>query len=235
MYLSLMRYNEYELNTLPYDRAILIDKRSYIIFYFSLLKTKHLFMFSFYPSNDYNSSIIKIFLFFFSFTIYFTINGLFFDDATMHRIYEDRGSFNFIYQIPQIIYSFLISSILNSLIKSLSLSEKNILILKQEKNIENLEKKARETLECLYYKFISFFITSFILLLFFWYYLGCFCAVFQNTQLHLIKDSLISFGLTLLYPILLYLIPGIFRIPALRAEKKDRETMYKFSKIIQLI
>ena len=230
-----MRYNEYELNTLPYDRAILIDKRSYIIFYFSLLKTKHLFMFSFCPSNDHNSSIIKIFLFFFSFTIYFTINGLFFDDATMHRIYEDRGSFNFIYQIPQIIYSFLISSILNSLIKSLSLSEKNILILKQEKNIENLEKKARETLECLYYKFISFFITSFILLLFFWYYLGCFCAVFQNTQLHLIKDSLISFGLTLLYPILLYLIPGIFRIPALRAEKKDRETMYKFSKIIQLI
>ena len=192
-------------------------------------------MFSFYPSNDYNSSIIKIFLFFFSFTIYFTINGLFFNDAAMHRIYEDGGSFNFIYQIPQIIYSFLISSILNSLIKSLSLSEKNILILKQEKNIENLEKKARENIECIYYKFISFFIISFILLLLFWYYLGCFCAVYKNTQLHLIKDSLISFGLTLLYPILLYLIPGIFRIPALRAEKKDRETMYKFSKIIQLI
>ena len=98
-----------------------------------------------------------------------------------------------------------------------------------------MEKKARETLKCIYYKIISFFIISFILLLFFWYYLGCFCAVYKNTQLHLIKDSLISFGLTLLYPILLYSIPGIFRIPALRAEKKDRETMYKFSKIIQLI
>ena len=230
-----MRYNEYELNTLPYKEALISDKRTYLQFYFSLLKTKHLFIFSFFPSNDYNLRIIKIYLFFFSFTIYCTVNALFFSDATMHKIYEDGGSFNFIYQIPQIIYSSLISSVLNSLLKSLSLSDKNIIQIKQEINIQKIEEKAKEVFKCLYYKFISFFIISLIFLLFFWYYVACFCAVYKNTQLHLLKDSIISFLLSLLYPVGLFLIPGIFRIPALRANKKDKETMYKFSKFIQLI
>ena len=51
----------------------------------------------------------------------------------------------------------------------------------------------------------------------------------------LIKDTLISFGLSMLYPFGLNLIPGMFRIPALRAVKKDKKTLYKFSRIVALI
>ena len=191
--LSLIKYTEYELNSLTYKEALISDKRTYIQFYFSLLKTKHLFIFSFYPSKDFNSRIIKIYLFFYSFSIHYTVNALFFNDATMHQIYEDSGDFNIIYQIPQIICSWVISSVLNTFLQSLSLSDKNILQIKQVKIIEQLEKTAREIFKCLYYKFISFFIISFILLLLFWYYISCFCAVYINTQLHLLKDSIISF------------------------------------------
>ena len=97
-----------------------------------------------------------------------------------------------------------------------------------DKNVEAIKKT-------LNIKFKCFFIISFVLLLFFWYYISCFCAIYENTQLHLIKDSIISFGLSLLYPFGIYLLPGIFRIPSLRSSKKDRHCMYKFSKIIQLI
>ena len=56
----------------------------------------HLFVLTFYcNNNDYNSQIIKIFLFFFFFSIDFVINALFFNDDTMHKIYEDEGKFNF--------------------------------------------------------------------------------------------------------------------------------------------
>ena len=153
----------------------------------------------------------------------------------MHKIYEDGGSFNFIYQIPQILYSSIISTVINALVKSLSLSEKNILEIKYEKFIKNIENKANETKRILKIKFIIFFILSFALILFSWYYISCFCAVYKNTQLHLIKDSVISFGLSLLYPLFIYLIPGIFRIPSLRNSKKNSECMYKISKIIQLL
>ena len=57
--------------------------------------------------------------------------------------------------------------------------------------------------------------------------------LYINTQIFLIKDSLISFTLSMIYPLGLYLIPGIFRIPSLKSNKK--EMMYKISKIIQLI
>ena len=69
----------------------------------------------------------------------------------------------------------------------------------------------------------------------FWYYISCFCAVYKNSQIHLIKDTLISFGFSMLYPFALCILPGIFRIPALRADKSDKECLYKFSKILQLI
>ena len=74
----------------------------------------------------------------------------------------------------------------------------------------------------------------FMLLIVFWYYVGCFCAVYKNTQIHLISDTLISFSTSLLYPFVLYLLPGIFRIKSLKNKEGNKETMYKISKIIQL-
>ena len=151
----------------------------------------------------------------------------------MHKIYEDQGSFNFIFQVPQILYSTLISSFINMIIKTLSLSQKNIIELKNHK--QNLNNKKTNILKCLVIKFTLFFILSLILLLFFWFYLGCFCAVYKNTQKHLINDTIISFILSLLYPVFLNFIPGFFRIPSLRDVNKNKEGLYKFSKIIQLI
>ena len=60
-----------------------------------------------------------------------------------------------------------------------------------------------------------------------------FCAIYVNTQIHLIKDTLISFGLTLIYPFGINLIPGLFRIPAL--SKNNRRYLYSLSIIIQMI
>ena len=105
---EIMKYNDEEINNLTYKLALLYDKRTYCEYYISLLKTKHILIFSFYYNNDYNIKIIKIDLFFISFTIYYTINALFFNDKTMHKIYIDQGQFNFIFQLPQIIYSLLI-------------------------------------------------------------------------------------------------------------------------------
>jgi glycogen debranching enzyme len=63
----------------------------------------------------------------------FVINALFFTDDTMHKIYEDKGEFNFLYQLPQILYSTLISRFIDSFIKNFALSQDNIIDLKHEK------------------------------------------------------------------------------------------------------
>ena len=230
--LTITEYNDYELNDLDYKVALLIDKRNYCQYYLSLLKRKQILIFTFYTSNDYNSREIKICLLIFSFALPFTVNALFFNDSTIHKIYEENGTYNFIYQLPQIVYSVLISIVIIKILKFLSLSEKNILEFKDK----NSKKETKQGLiNKLISKFKLFFVLIYILLILFWYYLVCFCALYKNTQIYLLEKALISYALYLIYPFGLCLLPGIFRIPSLASKKANKECLYRLSKIIQLI
>ena len=224
-----------ELNSLEYQKAIEFDKRSYFQYYFALLKKKQLIIFTFFTSNDYNVLSIKISLFIVSFSLYLTINGFFFNDKTMHKIYKENGSFNIVYQLPQILYSTIISAIINAILKQLSLSEKDIIKIKQEKDMNNSAIYSKKIEKCIKIKFVIFFIISFLLMFFFWYFISCFCAVYKNTQIILFKDTLISFSISMLYPFGINLIPGLLRIPALKAEKKDKKNLYIVSQYVALV
>ena len=57
--------------------------------------------------------------------LYF-MNALFFSETTIHKIYKDGGVYNFIYLIPNILYSFFISHFIITIIKFISLSDRNI-------------------------------------------------------------------------------------------------------------
>ena len=158
----------------------------------------------------------------------------------MHKIYEEKGKFPFLYQLPQMIYSSIISQILNSILQLLALSDEVILEFKNNKNIYNAKEGKIKLIKRLLIKFILFFIISSIFLLMFWYYISMFCNIYENTQIHLLNDTLISFGLSLLYPFGIYLLPGIFRIHALSEGKKNDNKngtgkyLYKFSKFLQI-
>ena len=225
-------YAECELNKISYQEALKNDKRTYFQFYISLIKSKHILVFTFYPSKDYNSYIIKVCLFFFVYAFIIFVNALFFNDSAMNKIYEEKGKYNFIYFLPQMIYSILISFIFALMMYSLGLSQKNILEIKQETNRFNLKGKVLLVIRRIIIKVACFFILSFICLLIFWYYLSCFCVVYKNTQNFLIINALICYLITLIYQFIFYLIPGLFRIPSL---KGPGECLYKISQNIQLI
>ena len=228
---NIMKYNTDEMNDLSYDLALNYDKRSYCQFYISLLRVKHNLIYSFYNYDDYNSRIIKIDLFFIGLIMDYAVNALFFNDETMHKIYIDKGLFDWETQIPITIYSFLISTILNIPLSLLGLSNDSIIAFKHLKNI-GIKKKRKKLIFCLKLKFIFYFLISFIFLLFFWYYISIFGVVYKNTQYHLLKDTLLSFALSLFYPFITCLLPGLFRINSLSNPKKKRECLYNFSKIL---
>ena len=216
-----------EINTFPYEEALKKDKRTFCQYYISLIKTRHILIIIFI-NNNYNLNIIKLILFLYFFALSYFVNALFFTDDTMHKIHEDGGIFNLAYSLPKIIYSFIISTIINSLIKFLPSSEDDIIQIKKNENSKEKEdlQKIKKKIKI---KFIIFFILCFILLVFFWSYLICFGAIYKNTQIHLIKDTLFSFGLSLLYPFLIYLLSSSFRMASL----KHPEYFYKFSKLLK--
>ena len=59
----------------------------------------------------------------------------------MAKIYADGGSFDFIYNIPQILYSSLTSGLINTIIKTLALSASNIIQLKNKREKIILKKE----------------------------------------------------------------------------------------------
>ena len=137
---KLTAYNDGELNDLDYEIAKKCDKRTYCQYYESLLRTNHPLLFIFFSYNDYNSIIIKIDLFLFNFTLFYAINAIFYNDDTMHEIYQDKGEYDFIDQLPQIIYSFLISLLFGFLFEMLVLTED----VPNKQDIIHLVKKGRE-------------------------------------------------------------------------------------------
>ena len=218
---------------MTYKNAIKIDKRTYLKYYISLLKTKHPIMFAFFPIKDFNILIIKICIFFFSFSICVALNTILFDYKVIHIIYENEGNYNVFDFFPQIIISFFISYYITIIIKFFVLSERDIVIIKNEKHISQASNKISKIERCIITKNIIYFVISILFLSFFWYYLSGFCAVYQNSQVHLIKNSLISFIFGFIYPWFANLFPGIIRRIALNSQKK--ECMYKISLIIQLL
>ena len=156
----------------------------------------------------------------------------------MSKIYLDYGNYNFIAQIPQALYSTVVSESLDVLLRYLCLTEKDMYLIKK------IDKKRKKTfmnndifkiLRCIKIKFIIYFIITHILLFFFWYFVSAFCAVYKNTQTYLLKDSFLSLFLSLLYPFGLYIIPTSLRIISLRDSKKRLKILYKVSDIIPLI
>ena len=228
-------FYEDELNQMDYIFAVEIDKRDFTQYYFSLLKKKQLLLFTFFNKDDYNIYINKISLFICSFSVYFMINAFFFNDETMHEIYKQNGNYNFIYQIPQIVYSTIISSVINVILKGLSLSQNGVLKIKQMPEVNKMIQKSFIMIKFFKLKMVIFNLLGFIILGFACYYITMFCAVYTNTQIHLLKDTFSSFCLSLLYPFGLYLIPGILRIPSLRSSKKDKFCLYKISQLFTII
>ena len=226
--LSEMKINISESNNMPFKEALIRDKRTFLEFYFSLIQLDHLFFYIF-NSDDFNSQIIKLSIFSFNIASDIATNALFYNDSTMHKIYVDHGSYNLLYQLPQIIYSVIISAVLNNIIKVFGLTQTRILKFKKELFIsKDINMKVKNLYRILRIKFTFFYFIIFSFLCAFWYYVTCFCGIYRNTQMHLIKDSLCSFFTSLLTPFAVNVLPGFLRIFAL---KKKYKCVYVLSQL----
>ena len=226
-------YNDGELNGLEYEEALIIDKRGYLQYYCSLLRQNNLVIFTFFQKTDYNLPMVKYSLFLIFLSLYFVINAFFFVESAIHEIYENKGMVKVILELPKALYSSLISVLCKFMINSLALSEKKLLKLKKIK--DKIKRNNSSVYLYIYLRRIItiYFVIGFIFLIFFWYFISAFSAVYKNTQVIYLKNCSISFCISMLYPFLLSLIPGLFRIPSLRNGKN--KILYQIGNIFALL
>ena len=213
--------DDYELNNLSYKEALKMDKRTFLQIYFNMIKKKHLILNAFFSPNDFNINYFKFSKIIFLFATNFAMNVLFFFDESIHKIYINSGIFNLLQQLPQIIYSTIVLVFFEFIISFLTLSEGELHEIKN--NIKNQKEDylddIAKTLDCFKVKFIIFFVFSFAMLIFYWYFISAFCAVYENTQIIFIEDSFTCFACSLLYSFLKYLFFTACRLISLRCNK----------------
>ena len=116
----------------------------------------------------------------------------------------------------------------------LGLSSDTIIDFKQSEETNKINERGEKLIRKLKIKFIFFFILGFLFLFSFWYYISMFGAVYRNTQFLLLKDTAMGFGISLISPFVIYLMPGLFRIPSLNSQKR-KKCLYGFSKLFTIL
>ena len=232
---NILELTDLEKNLLLYQIAIEEDKRKFFEYYFSLIKRNNYILFSFFPNIDYNSRIIKIYLFFFNLAIFLLINTFFFTDTIIHQINISNGNLHFKEKFSTIICSFIISYIIIIGNKYLALTELDIIQIKHVEKKEKLGILYAKLLKKIFRKYIILTIIYLLFFIFSWIYLTCFFAIYRNTQITVLINTIISFAVALLFPLVFCFIPTFLRYFSLSDYARKRKNLYNISRIVQII
>ena len=226
-------YDDYELNNMDYDSACQFDKRTCLRTYWSVIKREHYVVFTFISKYDHNLFYIKIERFFILICTEMTMNGMFFVHETMYK--KKTGGTSFAQRLPQIIFSILVTHVMEIILCYLSMTDKHYYEIKALPKIHKNDERVFDILKCIRNKLTGFFIFTFLVFLFHWYFISAFCAVYQNTQLIFLRDSGISILVSLVDPFFIYGITCLLRAISLSiCCKKKLCCIYKLSDIIPI-
>ena len=229
--------DNFELNNLEYAEACELDKRSCCQTYKSVIMREHLILLTFFSCKDYNLFYIKFQKFLILFCTDMTMNGLFFIHESMHKKYTQGEDFTFVQKLPQLLFTLIVGKILETILCYLSMTDTHVYEIKSLPNDKDKGEKVLNILECIKRKIVAFFSVTFLLFLFYWYFISAFCAVYQNTQSIFIRDSLISFLYSLIEPFFIYGFTTILRYISLTVCCKRiccASCLYKLSDIIPI-
>ena len=222
--------DNFELNGLEYDEACELDKRGFCLTYWSVLMREHLFLFTFFSCTDYNLFYIKLERLITLICIEMTFNGLFFVHESMYGKYIKGEELTFVQKLPQLLFTMIISHIIELLLCFFGMTDIYIYEIKDLKDFEKNGKKVVNIIEKMKNKLIGFFIVTFLLFLFNWYFISAFCAVYQNTQILFLRDTAISFLTSMTDPFIIYGITVFIRYISLRkCCNKKLGCLYKIS------
>ena len=218
-----------ELDLLLYEKAIEMDERTYCGYYWSQLKLRQLIIFTFFSYDDFNFFLIKLISFFLLLSLNLVYNTIFFFDKIIDEIYDDRGKYSLKLQILNIFISSIIFSLTIILIRFIITCHKKFIKLKNMDKYDEAQKESFAIHKSLIFRYMIYIIIGIILLLIFWYFITCFCAIFIYTQNHLFLNAFISFCFSMIYPFIYCLLPALFRYLALN---KNHNKLYCFSQYI---
>ena len=227
--------DNFELNDLNYKLACKYDRRTCCHTYISFLLREEIVLLTFVSCNDYNLLYVKISrLLIFALTS-MAFNALFFFHKTMYKKQDIEENWTFVQKLPQLLFVLVANHIIEVYLCFLSMTDISVYKIKALSKKPKTSQKIINIIDCMKAKLITFFVSTFILFLLFWYFISAFCAVYKNTQKIFIRDSAISFATSLLDPFLIYgFTITLRRISLSMCCRNKAGCLYKISDIIPI-
>ena len=190
-----IEYLNTSIEQLDFEDIIQKDKRSFFDYLCDSIIDRQIIVNTFYAREPLRPLTIKIILLDINLILYFVINGLFYSEDYISKIYhnEDEKFLSFIPRsINRFVYTTIVSIFINFLIEFFFIEEKKIkgIFHREKENIFKLKFEISCLTKKIRNRFFSFIITIFVLSLFFWYYFLCFNYVYPYTQYDWIKSSI---------------------------------------------
>ena len=118
-------YTDCELAIMPYNLAILYDKRNYWDMYFGTIKYNHLIWFTFITREYKNNIFLKMNMFLFFILLLFLVNLFLFSDNNFSNFYLKKGKYDFGKEIPISLLTTLICLLINMILRLILSDKKN--------------------------------------------------------------------------------------------------------------
>ena len=180
-------YLKTDPNDMDYDEALRRDNRKFFVYYWEKIQTEQILINTFYYHEPLKPRPIKLMLLALQIDLYFFINGLFYNEEYVKKIFDlekDTLYKKFLRFTDNLFYAFIVGVIINYIIECFFIEEKKIRVtLKREKNnILFLKYEIIQIIKDIQGRYFTFIIICFIISLFTWYHLYCFNNIYPHMQ-----------------------------------------------------
>ncbi len=217
--------SEFLLDNYDYETAIKYDKRHFWRIFFILILNKENTINILLYKTPLDIYSLRICLFIFTYSCDLAFNAIFYTNDNISDRYHYQGEdlllFSLVNNIVISLTSFLTGIILANVLQHLissrksyenafRIEEKKMRKLKNYKVSEKTKSKIYDKIKristILQWKIAIFIIIEFSIMLFFYYFVTAFCAVYKNTQISWLADFFSSFLLSIFGEICLSLL-----------------------------
>ena len=193
--INIESYLETDFGDLAFEEVIERENRTFCKYLVWKLKSNLLIANIFTNNEPFKPRTIKIMLFIINIELYLFINALFINEEFISDVFNSKNNnfFNFLPRaIDRMFYTTLVKVIVDYIVDFFFIEEKKIkIILKNKKYTpEDVKIKIYKILEIVLKRFIYFIIFSFIISLFFLFYIICFNYKYYYITNEWIKSSI---------------------------------------------
>ena len=231
-------YLSKDIDEMDFNDAYKFDKRSFLEIFHDSILSNVMSLNTFCLKESLRPMILKLIIYLLYINLFFIVNGIFYSEDYISQVYHLEKKDKFFTFVPRsfsrFIYTFMVSTIIQFIIKCLFIEEKRFkrILIREKDNINELKYEMIKLINIMKERLITFFVINFIIYIFSFFYVICFNYVYHFTQFEWIKSSIfIIIVIDLCIIFICFLCSGL-RLLSFKC-KNDR--IYKLSNFINRV